>query len=232
MSARLLVVEDDAALARGLAFNLREDGYEVCVAQSCSAAREGLAEFDPHLVLLDLGLPDGDGLDLLRELRDAGDRRAVLCLTARGQETDQVMGLGLGADDYVTKPFALAVLRARVAALLRRAGQGLASKQDELVFGEVRVDLAGHRVLHPDREEELTPLEVQILTYLHDRAGQAVERADMLRDIWGVRHAGTTRTLDNHMARLRRKLEPDPSRPRIVVTVTGTGYRLEAGTSS
>ena len=232
MSARLLVVEDDAALARGLAFNLGEDGYEVRVAENCAAAREGLANFDPHLVLLDLGLPDGDGLDLLRELRDAGDRRAVLCLTARGQETDQVMGLGLGADDYVTKPFALAVLRARVAALLRRAGHGVPSGEDELVFGEVRVDLAGQRVIHPDREEELTPLEAQILIYLRDRAGQAVERADMLRDIWGVRHAGTTRTLDNHMARLRRKLEPDPSQPRIVVTVTGTGYRLETGTSS
>jgi DNA-binding response OmpR family regulator len=230
MSARLLVVEDDGALARGLAFNLEADGHEVRQAGTCAAAREALASFDPQLVLLDLGLPDGDGLDLLRELRGAGDQRAVLCLTARGQETDQVMGLGLGADDYVTKPFALAVLRARIEVLLRRVGvgeQGLA----RLVFGEVEVDLVGRRVLHPDREEELTPLEAEILGYLAERSGQVVERAAMLRDIWGVRSAGTTRTLDNHMARLRKKVEPDPANPRIVLTVTGTGYRL-AGTSS
>ncbi len=230
MTARLLVIEDDGALARGLAFNLEADGHEVRHAGSCGEARSELSTFDPHLVLLDLGLPDGDGLDLLRELREAGDRRAVLCLTARGQETDQVMGLGLGADDYVTKPFALAVLRARIDALLRRVGPAK-SAATRLSFGEVEVDLAARRVIHPDREEELTPLEAEILAYLAERAGQAVERADMLRDIWGVRRAGTTRTLDNHMARLRRKVEPDPAHPRIVVTVTGTGYRLP-GTSS
>ena len=220
---KVLVVEDDEALAKGLAFNLEADGYAVRHAPTCAAARAALAEDDPALVVLDLNLPDGDGLDLLRELRAAGDARPVLCLTARGQETDQVMGLGLGADDYVTKPFALAVLRARVEALLRRAGGPQAGP---LVFGEVTLDLAGRRVRHPDREEELTPLEAEILTYLVERPGVVVERADMLRDIWGVRQAGTTRTLDNHMARLRKKVEPDPAHPVVVLTVTGVGYRL------
>ncbi|MDA1263629.1 MAG: response regulator transcription factor [Planctomycetota bacterium] len=226
MTAKVLLVEDDAALARGLAFNLEADGHQVEHAADCASARASLASFDPALVVLDLNLPDGDGLDLLRELRAAGDQRAVLCLSARGQEMDQVMGLGLGADDYVTKPFALALLRARIDALLRRAGGG--ASLEVLSYGEVRLDLAGRRVHHTDREEELTPLEAEVLAYLAARVGQVVERAALLKDIWGVRQAGTTRTLDNHMARLRKKIELDPSDPRIVVTVTGAGYRMAA----
>ncbi len=228
MKARLLLVEDDAALARGLSYNLEREGYAVLQAADGAAARAALAAGGLDLVLLDLGLPDADGLELLRELRARDAALPVLCLTARGQETDVVMGLQSGADDYVTKPFGLAELLARVAARLR-ARRGPAGAGRRRVLGGVTVDLAARKVLRPDGEEELTTLEAELLAYLLQRRGQAVERAQLLRDLWGVQRPGSTRTLDNHVARLRRKLELDPSRPRVLVTVHGTGYRLEEG---
>ena len=178
------------------------------------------------LVILDLALPDGDGLEILRALRDAGSRVPVLCLTARGQETDKVMGLGSGADDYVTKPFGLAELFARIAALLRRAGP---AASDALRLGSAEVDLAARRVRRAGREEDLTPVETDLLRYLLARRGQAVDRERILLDLWGVASRRDTRTLDNHVARLRKKLEDDPAQPRVLVTVHGTGYRLESG---
>lgn len=224
--ANLLVVEDDAALARGLVFNLEREGYAVLHVADGAAARAAFARGGHDLVLLDLNLPDADGLELLEELRRSTRDLPVICLTARGQETDVVMGLESGADDYVTKPFGLAELLARVAVRLRAAGVG---QESTLALGEVTVDLASRRAERPDGTEELTPIEVQLLTYLAERRGQAVERAALLRDLWGVRRPGATRTLDNHMARLRRKVELDPSQPKFVVTVHGTGYRLELG---
>jgi len=224
--ARLLVVEDDADLARGLAFNLRHEGYEVVTAGTLREGRETARRGDLDLVLLDLALPDGDGLDLLRELREGGGALPVVCLTARGQETDVVMGLGTGADDYVTKPFGLAELFARIAAVLRRAGPAAA---ETVVLGEATVDFGARRVRRGGGEEDLTPVETDLLRYLLARRGQAVEREQILRDLWGVSSRHETRTLDNHVARLRRKIEADPANPRALVTVHGTGYRLEAG---
>ena len=226
MSARILVVEDDAALARGLVFNLEREGYEVVHAPDGTSARAVLARGGIALVLLDLSLPDGDGLDVLRDLRARDRALPVLCLTARGQETDVVMGLQCGADDYVRKPFALAELLARVAARLRLAAS---APERRLILGPVVVDLGSRRVERPDGVEELTPIEAEILAYLAARRGQAVERAHLLKDLWGVDRTQTTRTLDNHVARLRRKVELDPARPRAIVTVHGTGYRLEGG---
>jgi DNA-binding response OmpR family regulator len=226
VKARILLVEDDADLAKGLAFNLRHEGYEVLVAGTVKDGRRAAQRDGVDLVVLDLMLPDGDGLEILRALRGAGSRVPVLCLTARGQETDKVMGLGSGADDYVTKPFGLAELFARIAALLRRAGPAAA---ETVRLGAAVVDLAGHRVARGDREEDLTPVETDLLRYLLARRGQAVERDQILRDLWGVASKHDTRTLDNHVARLRRKLEDDPASPRVIVTVHGTGYRLENG---
>lgn len=226
MKARILLVEDDADLARGLAFNLRHEGYEVLLAGTVKEGRRAALRGEADLLLLDLMLPDGDGLEILRALRDAGSRVPVLCLTARGQETDKVMGLGSGADDYVTKPFGLAELFARIAALLRRAGPAAG---EVVVLGGAEVDFGARRIRRGGAEEELTPAETDLLRYLLARRGQAVERERLLQDLWGVDSRHATRTLDNHVARLRKKLEEDPARPRVLVTVHGTGYRLEGG---
>ena len=226
MRARILLVEDDADLARGLEFNLRHEGYEVEALATVKDGRRAALRGGADLVLLDLALPDGDGLEILRALREKGSRLPVICLTARGQETDKVMGLGSGADDYVTKPFGLAELFARIAAVLRRAGP---AASEVVRLGGAELDLAARRVRRGGREEDLTPVENDLLRYLLARRGQAVERDQILRDLWGVASRHETRTLDNHVARLRRKLEADPARPEVLVTVHGTGYRIEAG---
>jgi DNA-binding response OmpR family regulator len=226
VKARILLVEDDADLARGLAFNLRHEGYEVVHAASVKEGRREALRGGAALVILDLMLPDGDGLEVLREIRGAGSRVPVLCLTARGQETDVVMGLGTGADDYVTKPFGLAELFARIAALLRRAGPAAG---ETVRLGSAEVDLAARRVRRAGKEEDLTPVETDLLRYLLARRGEAVERERILRDLWGVASRHETRTLDNHVARLRKKIEEDPARPAVLVTVHGAGYRLEGG---
>jgi DNA-binding response OmpR family regulator len=254
--SRLLLVEDDRDLARGLVFNLEREGHQVAVAHDGAAARRALREaggvkgtFD--LVVLDLALPDSDGLELLKGWRGEGLDVPVLCLTARSQESDVVAGLKLGADDYVTKPFGLAQLFARIEAVLRRAKAthavaGDRSQRDAttshaavddvagrdgtvapLVLGDVRVDLAAHRVHRPDSDEELTPIEADLLRYLLARRGRVLDRGQILKDLWGVERRHETRTLDNHVARLRKKIELDPARPRFLTTVHGIGYRFE-----
>jgi two-component system, OmpR family, alkaline phosphatase synthesis response regulator PhoP len=240
--SRLLLVEDDRDLARGLVFNLEREGHRVAVAHDGAAARRAMREssgpessFD--LVVLDLALPDADGLDLLKGWRGEGLDVPILCLTARCQETDVVSGLKLGADDYVTKPFGLAQLFARIEAVLRRAratqakSAGAKAQSDAttdlLRFGEVRVDLAAHRVRRPDADEELTPIEADLLRYLLARRGRVLDRGQILKDLWGVERRHETRTLDNHVARLRKKIEIDPARPRFLTTVHGIGYRFE-----
>lgn len=237
MKARVLLVEDDPDLARGVRFNLEHDGYAVIEASTAKAARASIAEATTgaiDLVLLDLNLPDGDGLDLLREWRAAKIATPILCLTARAQETDVVMGLGLGADDYLKKPFGLAELLARIGALLRRrtvVAADPSTAESRLRLGEVVVDRAAHRVIRGKRSEPLTPIEMQLLDYLLAANGKAVDRALLLKDLWGVDRAATTRTLDNHVARLRKKLERDASDPRFLITVHGIGYRLALDTT-
>ncbi len=229
MMARILLVEDDEDLARGVRFNLEQEGYAVVHHGDTKGAQAALAAAAFDLVLLDLNLPDGDGLDVLKAIRASGRKLPVVCLTARAQEGDAVMGLALGADDYVRKPFGVAELLARVAAVLRRAGGGSAS---ELCLGPVVVDLEARVVRQDGRAEELTPVEVDLLRYLWERRGRALDRRTILRDLWGLSSRFTTRTLDNHVARLRKKVEVDPSAPRVIVTVHGVGYRLEAGGGS
>ncbi len=230
MKARILVVEDDADLARGLEFNLLKEGYAITVAGDGRRAAAEIRAGRHDLVLLDLLLPEKDGLEVLRDARREGSRVPVICLTARGTETDKVMGLSLGADDYVTKPFGLSELLARIEAVLRRAAPAGAGERVRL--GETVVDLAARRVLRGGGDEELTPVETDLLRYLLARRGEAVERERMLRDLWGVDSRHDTRTLDNHVARLRRKIETDPANPRFLVTVHGVGYRLDGAEGS
>ena len=223
MSLRALVVEDEPDLALAVRLHLEAEGFTVEVAgdgdAAVLAAREG--RFD--VILLDLRLPKRDGIDVLRTIRGAGDRTPVVCVTARAEERDRVLGLDLGADDYVTKPFSSAELMARVRAVLRRSRGG---REGEIDLGDVTILLDERAAEVRGERVSLTATEAQILSYLASREGVVVERSRMLHDLWGVDAAGSTRTLDNHVARIRKKIELDAAEPRLLVTVHGAGYRL------
>jgi DNA-binding response OmpR family regulator len=221
--SRVLVIEDNADLAFGLRNNLEIEGYEVEVASDGRAGLAAARAFKPHLVVLDLMLPGLDGLRVLRTLREEAGP-AVLVLTARGEEADKVRGLKLGADDYVTKPFGLLELLARVEALLRRSGPGPLRRRD--VFGALEVDAAARTVRKKGQAVELAPKEFDLLLALLEADGAAVSRLELLRRVWGYSAAAVTRTVDTHVAELRRKIEDDPARPRHVLTVRKLGYRL------
>lgn len=225
---RILIVEDSPDLAFGLRNSLEISGYDVLMADDGPSGLERAVADTPDLVILDLMLPGLDGYRVLRSLREAGSQVPVLILTARGEEADKVMGFRLGADDYVTKPFGLLELMARVEALLRRAGQRLPSDAEEAAekFGEVEVRRMARTVLRRGETVELAPKEFDLLVALIDKKGQAVSRATLLKEVWGHRAAVMTRTVDTHVAELRRKLEDDPSRPRHITTVWKVGYRF------
>src|SRR5689334_1615652 len=240
--SRILIVEDNPDLARGLANNLEIEGYQVEVVHDGS---EGLARARagaPSLVILDLGLPGLDGYRVLAALRGEGNDVPVLILTARSEEADKVRGFRYGADDYVTKPFGLLELLGRVNALLRRAG--LLSKREEreraaaertapdeigsarIVFGDVEVRPSTHGVFRRGFPVNLRPKEYELLMALLRRNGAIVSRLDLLRDVWGYDADVVSRTVDTHVAELRRKLEDDPAHPRYIVTVRKSGYRI------
>jgi two-component system alkaline phosphatase synthesis response regulator PhoP len=232
---RILVVEDNPDLAFGLRNNLEIEGYDVTVAAD---GTQGLAQAHssrPDLMILDLMLPGLDGFRVLRALREQGLEVPVLILTARGDEADKVRGLRLGADDYVTKPFGVLELLARVEALLRRAGNGSRSgkggrgagrKQEIERFGEVEVDAASRTVSCRGEPVALTPMEFDLLLALIRRRGAVASRLDLMKEVWGHQAAVLSRTVDTHVAELRRKLEDDPSDPRHILTVRKAGYRL------
>jgi DNA-binding response OmpR family regulator len=218
MSKRVLIVEDEADLALGLRLNFQAEGFEADVAVDGDAALRRVRESRFDLVLLDLRLPRRDGTEVLREMRAAGDRTPVICLTARAEERDRVLGLDLGADDYVTKPFSVAELMARVRAVLRREAPG---QGDALELGDVRVLIDDRAALVAGRRVELTGTETAILRHLGARLGHVVARESLLRELWGVDDAASTRTLDNHVARIRKKIGA-----QCLETVHGAGYRL------
>ena len=222
--SRVLVVED-SDLGRGLRANLEMEGYEVEWAQTGQRGLDLAREWTPDLLVLDLMLPDLDGMHVLRTLRAEKRSLPVLVLTARGQESDKVLALKLGADDYLTKPFALLELLARVEALLRRSGTG-AEPAAVHRFGTVEMREATRTVLRNGRAVELTPKEFDLLRVLLRARGSVVTRAELLRRVWGYRSAAVTRTLDTHVAELRRKLEPAPKAPRHILTVRKVGYRV------
>lgn len=222
---RVLVIEDNANLAAGLAANLEIEGYAVLVAADGPAGLARAKDWNPDLVVLDLMLPGLDGYRVLREMRAGALRMPVLLLTARGEEADKVKGLKLGADDYVTKPFGLLELLARVEALLRRAAP--ATPAAPIRLGEVEVHLAARRVTLAGQPVELSPKEFDLLAALLKRRGRAVSRDELLAQVWGYDSGVVSRTVDTHMAVLRRKLEADPAEPRHFITVRKTGYLLE-----
>lgn len=225
MSARILVVEDEKELARLVRGYLENAGYEVLQAYT---GREGLfmaRQERPDLVILDLGLPEMDGLDVAQALRRES-QVPIIMLTARVEETDRILGLELGADDYVTKPFSPRELVARVRAILRRV-QGEAASPRPLRLGPLEIDTAGHRVTLHGRPVDLTPSEFAILQALASQPGRVFSRLELLERVQGEAYEGYERTIDAHIKNLRRKMEDDPRHPRWIVTVFGVGYRLE-----
>ena len=223
---RVLLAEDDPAIAEPLARALGREGYDVVVQGTGQGAIDEVPSAD--LLILDLGLPDMDGLDVARWVRGKGLATPVLVLTARADEVDLVVGLDAGADDYVTKPFRLAELLARVRALLRRT-QADGVDDEELTAKDVRMDLAAHRAFQGDRELHLTAKEFELLRVLVRDAGSVVSREQLMREVWDSDPTGSTKTLDMHVSWLRRKLGDDANDPRYISTVRGMGFRFESG---
>ena len=222
--SRILVVEDDPAILRGLADNLGFEQHEVVTASDGETAYRLIHDRRPDLVVLDLMLPNMSGYELCRKIRSEGVSTPVLMLTARGEESDRVLGLDLGADDYITKPFSVRELLARIRAVLRR-GQLTASVPQELRFDDVVVDFKGFEARKNGVPVDMTRKEFGLLQLLVARAGQVVTRDALLDEVWGYESAPTTRTVDNHVASLRAKLESDPAKPRHLLTVFGVGYK-------
>jgi two-component system alkaline phosphatase synthesis response regulator PhoP len=228
MSGDVLIVEDDEAIAAGLALNLKIEGYSATVAPDAEIALARLAERAFALVLLDISLPGRSGLDVLSDMRGGGDATPVIVLSARRDEFDKVAALRLGADDYVTKPFALAELLARVTAVLRRTAGGAPGNGPREVyrFGEVVVDLKTRVVTRAGEPVKLTHLELELLAHFLRRPGEVFTRDQLMKDVWAL-GSGSRRTVDNFVAQLRAKLEADAEAPRHLVTVRGSGYRFD-----
>ena len=242
MARKILVVDDEAVLAETIAYNLEQAGYHVITAADGNSALDAARSERPDLIVLDIMLPGMDGLEVCRQLRRENKTATtpILMLTARGDEIDKVVGLEVGADDYVTKPFGRRELLARVRALIRRsdyapAGEGESGEEPEqdrrpanreLVAGPLRIDLAGRRVNCRGQDIELQPKQFELLAYLVRNRGTVLTRDQLLHNVWGYDYVGDTRTVDVHVRWLREKLEEDPANPKLIQTVRGVGYAL------
>ncbi len=226
MKPLLLLVEDEPALARGLADSFTDEGFEVRVVGRGDQALPAIREHRPQIVVLDILLPGRSGLDVLRDLRASGQRVPVLVLTAKGDVVDRVVGLELGADDYLPKPFAERELLARVRALLRRAEPQGATASETTIAG-VRFDFRALTATGPRGRLELTPHDILVLKALVERRGEIVPRIELIEEVCGLDSEATLRTIDNHIVALRRAIGDDPRRPRWLKTIKGEGYRLE-----
>ena len=222
--SRILIVDDEPAILRGLADNLKRELHEVLTAADGEAGYRLIKEKKPDLVILDLMLPKLSGYEVCRQIRAEGMTTLVLMLTARGEETDRVVGLDMGADDYVTKPFSIRELLARVRALLRRTQTGKTGI-DQLIVGDVTIDFRRYEAQKAGERLEMTRREFQLLQALASLPGEVVTRDELLDRVWGLEAFPTTRTIDNHIAGLRAKLERDPAEPRHLLTVRGVGYK-------
>ena len=222
--SRILVVEDEPAILRGLADSLKRESHEVLTAADGEAGYRLVKEKNPDLLILDLMLPKLSGYEVCRKMRSEGLTTPILMLTARGEEGDRVLGLDLGADDYVTKPFSLRELLARVRALLRRA-QPAQTLIDELRVNDIVVDFRRYEARTGDSPLEMTRREFQLLRVLASRPGEVITRSELLDQVWGLESYPTTRTVDNHVAGLRAKLERDPAQPEHLLTMRGVGYK-------
>jgi DNA-binding response OmpR family regulator len=223
VKVRILVVEDEESISDPLVASLEREGFHALAAATVASAREALVRDEPDLVLLDVMLPDGDGLELAREIRKSSDL-PIIVLTARGEEIDRVLGLELGADDYVVKPFSSRELIARIKAILRRGRN--APRPGPIRIGEIQLDPASRTVTKAGKGVELAAREFDLLQMLMANAGEALRRERIMDEVWDPHWFGPTKTLDVHISWLRKKLEDDPARPRYITTIRGIGFRF------
>ena len=223
----ILVIEDDPAILRGLSDNLQFEGFEVIAAKDGESGYELQRARKPDLILLDLMLPRMSGYEFCKKLRAEGVATPLLMLTARSEEMDRVLGFELGADDYVTKPFSVRELMARIRALLRRSQHSSAKSQlDELRFGNIEINFRRYEAWRDGQNIEMTRKEFALLRAMAARPGEVLTRDELLNEVWGLESYPTSRTIDNHVAGLRAKLERDPSQPRHIRTIHGIGYKF------
>lgn len=232
-SIHILVAEDDHNIRTGLIDTLESEGYHAAGAADGNQALKMFEQDKYDLVILDIMMPGKNGYDVCREIHSQNEDLPVIILTAKGEEIDKVVGLQLGADDYITKPFGVHELLARITAVLRRS---MRSKKpvvhedktpDSFTFGSVLVDAIQYRIRKGKRVVDLSDRELQLLKYFYSRPNEVLSRDRLLNAVWGIDFFGTTRTLDQHIAQLRKKIEPDPGRPTVITTVYGIGYRYE-----
>ena len=226
MNEKILIIEDEEDLVKGLKLNLADEGYEVdWAADGIEGLRKALEEL-PNLIILDIMLPKMNGLDICRELRQKNISAPIIMLTAKGEEIDKVVGLEIGADDYMTKPFSIRELLARIKAHLRRGKRERKTVPEVYCFGDIEIDFTHFKVKRKDKELDLTSLEIEILKYFIAHKGEVVTREALLDKIWGYEKYPTSRTIDNHILKLRKKIEGDPSHPQYILSVYGEGYRF------
>ncbi|SPE45533.1 Alkaline phosphatase synthesis transcriptional regulatory protein PhoP [Candidatus Sulfotelmatobacter sp. SbA7] len=223
--AKILIVEDEPNMVAGLRDNFEFEGYQVLTAPDGVSGLERALSESPDLVILDVMMPRMSGLDVCKQLKAKKPSMPIIMLTARGQEVDKVVGLELGADDYVTKPFSIRELLARVKAVLRRAGT-IPKQGEKFAFGEVEVNLRNCQVSRKGKALEFSSKEFELLKYFLNHPGETLSRDRLLEDVWGYDRFPTTRTVDAHIVRLRQKVEPKPDDPRFILTVHGTGYKF------
>jgi two-component system alkaline phosphatase synthesis response regulator PhoP len=223
---KILIIEDEQDLIKGLKLNLSDEGFDVDWAVNGVEGLRKALEEAPDLIILDIMLPEMDGLEVCRELRQKNIGIPIIMLTAKGEEIDKVVGLEIGADDYITKPFSIRELLARIKTQLRRAEREVKAVPKVYSFGDIEIDFAQFKVRRKGKELDFTSLEMEILKYFIAHHGEVVARNDLLDKIWGYESYPTTRTIDNHILKLRKKIEEDPAHPRYILSVYGGGYRF------
>jgi DNA-binding response OmpR family regulator len=222
---KILIVEDEPNMRIGLKDNLEFEGYKVDIAEDGEEALYKIRNNEYNLVLLDVMLPKKSGFDVCKTIRKDGIKVPVILLTAKGEEIDKVLGLELGADDYVTKPFSLRELLARIKAVLRRGGTET-DESSEIQIGNLKIDFAGYKAFVKSEQVQMSHKEFEILNYLWNKKNSTVSRDNLLSEIWGYDETPTTRTVDNFIVKLRHKVEKDPNHPQYILTVHGIGYKL------
>lgn len=224
--AKILIVEDEVSMLQGLKDNLEFEGYGVDTANEGNSGQEKILNNQYDLVVLDVMLPNKSGFDICKTARKNGIDTPIILLTAKGEEIDKVLGLELGADDYITKPFSLRELLARIKAILRRTTDNKPTNEEYLQIGNLKVNFKNYEALTEAGSVKMSYKEFEILHYLYNHLNKTVDRIDIMSDVWGIDYDITTRTVDNFILKLRQKIETDPNNPRIILTVHGVGYKM------